>query len=322
MQGGGLSQAAWSLVEHRLETLVTLQRITLQRTMGILPCSWAPGSCHVATIHQSPPRKVCGHQSCRSGTKPSIIQIRSPQALRPRQWEVPAVRPWPTPKLYIRILSRSNKGVWELLHLRDFHQSCNTAAWEEVCSPETPTETSRHSSLASLSLARLSTGRWVQHLGATEAATATAGDWGGCRCSLGSGGNSPYLLASLPFAWTLAPGQARNLCGKPTDPQCRASAGRGIGEKIPYCESLFTDLRVWVARHRVDSCVWKGQNCPGMTTWFLPSGCKRTGLFGSAQQWEKSAEQEPGAWETRWPCGPTVAAPSCHLLPLNSVLPC
>ena len=63
-----------------------------------------------------PHREACGHQSHRSSTKPSHLNIRIPQALRTSQWAVPVVRPLPAPKLYIRILSGRIKGVWELLH--------------------------------------------------------------------------------------------------------------------------------------------------------------------------------------------------------------
>jgi hypothetical protein len=82
--------------------------------------------------------------------QPFHTWIRYPQALRPSQWEVPTVRPWPTPKLYIRLLSRRNKGVWELLYrLRaSVIRAVTQLLGEEICSPKNASSSSLHSSLA------------------------------------------------------------------------------------------------------------------------------------------------------------------------------
>ena len=78
----------------------------------------ASGSCRSYSLPQPPTllREGCGHQLRGISTKSSHMQIKFLQVLRQSQWEVPVVRPLPAPKLYIRSLSRSIKGVWELLH--------------------------------------------------------------------------------------------------------------------------------------------------------------------------------------------------------------
>jgi hypothetical protein len=76
--------------------------------------SRVPGSCHIATASHTCLRYVV---ISHVGTAPSphTCKQRFPKALRPNHWEVPVVRPLPTPKLYIRILSGKIRGVQDLL---------------------------------------------------------------------------------------------------------------------------------------------------------------------------------------------------------------
>ena len=205
--GGELWQAACSLGELRLKTLVTHQvTVTCKEQQAFGHTPWAPGSC----IHSLPQhlREVCGHLSCRSSTKPSHLQIRYLQALRPSQWEVPFVRSCPTPKLYIRILSRRNKGMWELL--RPVRASIIRAVTLTL---------GKRPALLKCHLKLPHTPRWL--VGSTQSRAVWSnwggqgkgGDRGGASCSRGNGKDSPFLWPSFLFVWTLMPGQARDLNG-------------------------------------------------------------------------------------------------------------
>jgi hypothetical protein len=133
------------------------------------------------------------------------MQINFPQALRPNQWEVPAVRPWPTPKLYIRILSRRNKGMWELLcYLRSsIIRAVTQLLGKRSALPK------HHLKLPHTHhwlVGRLSTGQHgasETEMVKTEVDPAAAAETEELT--------PPSCSHSLPFAWTLPPGRVTSV---------------------------------------------------------------------------------------------------------------
>jgi hypothetical protein len=59
-------------------------------------------------------RELCSHQSPRSSTKPSHMQIRFPQSSKTKPMRITCYQTLITTKLYMRILSRKIKGMLEI----------------------------------------------------------------------------------------------------------------------------------------------------------------------------------------------------------------
>jgi hypothetical protein len=167
----------------------------LQGTAGVWLCpldSWLLS--HSYSLPQ-PPTERSVAISHIGVTKPSHKQLRYLQALRPSQWEAPVIRTWFTWKLNIRILSRRNKGVWELHH----HLRASVIRAVTLCLGR---------SLLSWNATRISPALLTGQLASFKLSPAQAtqcrvkwsncGERGGDSCSLGGNGDDSSFLLWLP----------------------------------------------------------------------------------------------------------------------------
>jgi hypothetical protein len=168
--------------------------------------SWSPGSYYVATASHSPPAERYGYQSHNCCTKPSHMQIKFPQTLRPRQWEVPTVKPWITPKTVYKSYLGNKRCVRTTPSSEPFVLRAVTLRKGSVLP-----EALLHSTLASQPL--ISPARPSSVQGSSELPGRNSRDRGGANCSSRS---SRSNFPSLPtLSRTLSLGLARDLCGKP-----------------------------------------------------------------------------------------------------------
>lgn len=92
-------------------------------------------------------RGACGHQSSRSSTNSSYLQIRLLQSSQTKPIKSICCQTLTTPKLYIRIIPRLK--VCENYSLSSMESFCPKSrnTWEKICSPEMQPEVPLHTSL-------------------------------------------------------------------------------------------------------------------------------------------------------------------------------
>ena len=106
----GYAQTTWFPVESRSWTPGSSNSLTWNGRSSLM----SPGTWLLSELPSpQPPQERRGYQPCRNSTKPSHMQIRFPSNSQSSQWEVPAVKPWITPRTVYKAM-QGIKGFREL----------------------------------------------------------------------------------------------------------------------------------------------------------------------------------------------------------------